>query len=101
MKYVEYNMGDDFLNDLFTYKSHVTLDGPEVWGIRWVVNGWDRHQRLGRQDGEGTIMFWAGIIGSIMVGLWKRSKCWWRSPSESNLNFGWKVKDRHPENYHI
>ena len=71
MKWAKKNMKVDFSKVLFTDETRATLDGPDGWSKGWVVNGRDRHQRLRRQQGGGGIMIWAGIIGGIIVGLWR------------------------------
>ena len=55
---------------LFTDECRATLDGPDGWSKGSVGNDKHRPLRLRRQQGCGGAMFWAGIIGSELVGLW-------------------------------
>lgn len=71
LKWAEDYMKTDFSKVLFTDECRATLDGPDGWCKGWVAVGRDRPHRLRRQQGGGGVMFWAGIVGNMMVGPWK------------------------------
>ena len=58
----------DFQNVLFTDEARATLDGPDGWAKVWNPNGTPTPYRFRRQQGGGSIMFWAGIIGDKLCG---------------------------------
>lgn len=61
-------MKTDFSKVLFTDESRITLDGPDGWARGWVCNQRDSRHFVKRQQGGGSIMIWAGIIGNELVG---------------------------------
>lgn len=58
----------DFQTVLFTDECRATLDGPDGWCRGWLVNGTTKPSRAKRQQGGGSVMFWAGLIGKVVVG---------------------------------
>ena len=64
-------MKSDFKVVLFTDDYTTTLDGTDAWSKGSVANGRNSPIRVGRQQGGGGIMFWAGIIGNELSGPWK------------------------------
>lgn len=58
----------NFENVLFTDECRATLDGPDGWAKGWVVDGQSTTTRISRQQGGGGVMFWAGIMGSSLLG---------------------------------
>ena len=68
LKWAEDNWKVDFLNVFFTNEARATLVGLDSWSKRWVVNERDCSDRLRHQQGGGSIMIRAGIIGGIMHG---------------------------------
>ena len=48
--------------------SSTELDGPDGWANGWVYFGDERHRRLRRQQQDGGVMIWAGIIEDRLVG---------------------------------
>ena len=64
MKYLK----TDFSNVLFTDECRATLDGPDGFARGWVLNGLDVPAYLRRQQGGGGVMFWAGLIGTELIG---------------------------------
>ena len=58
----------DFQTVLFTDECRATLDGPDGWSRGWLVNGMTRPSRGRRQQGGGSVMFWAALIGRDVVG---------------------------------
>lgn len=63
-KYMKMN----FQNVLFTDEARATLDGPDGWAKVWNPIGTPTPHRFRRQQGGGSIMFWAGIIGDKLCG---------------------------------
>ena len=61
-------MKSDIKYVLFTDESQATLDGPDGWAKGWVINGDQAPVRRRRQQGEGGVMIWAGIIGDDLIG---------------------------------
>ena len=59
---------------LFTDECRATLDGPDGWSKGWVFGDDPSQMRLRRQQGGGGeqggggVMFWAGIIGDVVIG---------------------------------
>ena len=56
----------DFQTVLFTDECRATLDGPDGWSRGWPVNGMTRPSRTRRQEGGGSVMFWAALIGRVL-----------------------------------
>ena len=61
----------DFSTVMLSDECRATLDGPGSWSKGWVSISGNRPYRLRRQQGGRGVMFWAGIVGVIMVGPWK------------------------------
>ena len=61
-------MKTNFENVLFTDESRVTLDGPGGWMSGWLLNGTMPQSKIRRQQGDGGVMIWAGIINNQIVG---------------------------------
>ena len=59
----------NFDDVLFTDEYRASLDGPDAFGRRWLVESGICPKRLKRQQGGGGVFFWAGIINSTLVGL--------------------------------
>ena len=58
----------DFSKVLWTDECRATLDGPDGWARGWVFKGRQSQNRMRRQQGGGSIMFWAGMLGSTIIG---------------------------------
>ncbi|CAI9583058.1 unnamed protein product [Staurois parvus] len=58
----------NFQTVLFTDECRATLDGPDGWSSGWLVDGHSVPTRLRRQQSGGGVMFWAGIMGTELVG---------------------------------
>ena len=58
----------DFKNVVFTDECRATLDGPDGWSSGWVLNGRPVGSRIRRQQGDGGVMFWAGIKDQDIIG---------------------------------
>ena len=58
----------NFNNVFFTDECRATLDGPDYWSSGWVLNNREPSERKIRQQGGGSVMFWAGIINNIIIG---------------------------------
>ena len=61
-------MKPDMKHVLFTDKLRPTLDGPNGWSRGWVIRGDQCPTRIGRQEGGGGVMLWAGIVRNELVG---------------------------------
>ena len=59
----------DFQTVLFPDEFRGTLDGPDGWSRGWLVNVMTRPSRTRRQQGGGSVMFWAALIGERLLGL--------------------------------
>ena len=59
----------NFDDVLFTDEYRASLDGPDAFGRRWLVESGICPKRLKRQQGGGGVFFGAGIINSTLVGL--------------------------------
>ena len=70
LKWAEGNMKVDFSKVLFMDESCDSLNGPDDWSKRLVVNRWDCYKHLRCQQEGGGILICAGIIGDIILGLW-------------------------------
>ena len=71
LQWAQKYMKTNFQTVLFTDECHATLDGPDGWSSGWLVDGHHVPTRLRRQQGGGGVMFWAGIMGSELVGPFK------------------------------
>ncbi|CAI9551429.1 unnamed protein product [Staurois parvus] len=63
-KYMKIN----FQTVLFTDECCATLDGPDGWSSGWLVDGHPVPTRLRHQQDSAGVMFWAGIMGTELVG---------------------------------
>ena len=61
MKWVTDYMKCDLSKVIFTDECHATLDGPDGFSRGWIGHGFDTPFRLRRQQGDGGIMFLAGV----------------------------------------
>ena len=68
MEWARRYMKCDFNQVLFTDECRATLDGPDGFSRGWLADGSVRPSRSRRQQGGGGVMFWAGIVGSTIVG---------------------------------
>ena len=68
VEWARHYMKVDFQTVLFTDECRATLDGPDGWSRGWLVNGMTRPSRGRRQQGGGSVMFWAALIGREVVG---------------------------------
>ena len=64
-------MKTNFWNVLFTDECRATFDGLDGRSSGWILYGWQLGVRICRQQGAGGIMFWAGIKGDTIIGLFK------------------------------
>ena len=62
-------MKTDFRNVLFTDECRATFDGLDGRSSGWILYGWQPVVRIRRQQGAGGVMFWAGIKGDTIIGL--------------------------------
>ena len=67
VEWARHYMNVNFLTVLFTDECRATLDGPDGWSRGWLVNGITRPSRRWQQGG-GSVMFWAALIGREVVG---------------------------------
>ena len=58
----------DFSTVIFTDECRATLDGPDGWRRGWVLDKRSVPGVMRRQQGGGGVMFWAAIVGSLIVG---------------------------------
>jgi len=68
VEWAEANVKTDFSKVIFTDECRATLDGPDGWSSGWVLNGRQPKVRVKRQQGGGGVMFWAGIVGNVLIG---------------------------------
>ncbi|CAI9619738.1 unnamed protein product [Staurois parvus] len=68
LHWAEKYMKTNFQTVLFTDECRATLDGPDGWSSGWLVDGHPVPTRVQRQQGGGGVMFWAGIMGTELVG---------------------------------
>ena len=61
----------DFQTISFTDEARPTLDGPDGRAKAWNSLGAPTLHRFRRQQGSGGVMFWAGILGNKLVGLFR------------------------------
>lgn len=61
-------MKTNFQTVLFTDECCATVYGPNGWSCGWLVGGPHHPTRLQHQQGCGGVLFWAGIMGSELVG---------------------------------
>lgn len=68
LQWAQKYMKTKFQTALFTDECRATLDDPDGWSGGWLVDGHHVPTRLRRQQGDGGVMFWAGIMGRELVG---------------------------------
>ena len=56
-----------FEHVLFTDKCRATLDGHDGWRRGWYCKKGPRPHQIRRQQEGGGVMFWAAIIGNVLV----------------------------------
>ena len=84
------------------------LNGADSCSKSWDINGRDDHQCLRCQHGGGGIVICTGIIGGIIIGLW-RVRDGMKITTDAYIAFlkecleSWlqKAKNHFQENYHI
>ena len=68
LEWVQKYMKLPFEYVLFTDECRASLDGPDDWRRGWFSAAHGRPHLLRRQQGGGSVMFWAGIVGNELVG---------------------------------
>ena len=61
----------DFQSVLFTDESRANLYGPDGWSKVWVPEEAEIPDRVRRQQGSESVMFWAEIIGFKLLGSYR------------------------------